>query len=502
MRLACGDAVAAQSLVGKLAERPYLIEGDVDLLWRVCMMDATARVLLGQRSEIAQLMNQYRMLVRQRPWMALQLYSNFTPYLGLLAQESRGFGFLGRLLFSLASRSLSLRRSRGARVWSILLAAQRRLLDLAGAFTSLVLFFIAEPLFGRSAGSTGEPSQPTTSTLSAWMSRPRFGGVPAKGGVSPRKLRWSKEPLVTRAMGGIGDILMMSPGLRALAARRGHPVKFAIKRQFHPLFENNPYVELLDIEGPVVDVQRHRWYNLSNCPAAFHESLRRPFVRRGRVELFARGMGISRRRLERTGQKIDIFLSPEQRQFAESWVAERALGRKRPLVGVQPHSREAYRDHPRMYDLIARLAERYDVLVFHHLPLDLSRAPGAAHTAGLKLGQSLALVERLDAMVCVDSAFLHAAGAFDIPVVTLFGPIDGPLRVVHMQNATVLDARATFGCSPCWRNEDQPCLVTGQLGSSPCMAAIPIESVLDAVAAKLSTNPSGRSRMQAEPVNS
>jgi ADP-heptose:LPS heptosyltransferase len=88
-------------------------------------------------------------------------------------------------------------------------------------------------------------------------------------------------------------------------------------------------------------------------------------------------------------------------------------------------------------------------------------------------------------MVCVDSGFLHAAGAFDVPAVAMFGPTDGKLFTRHLRHATVICANESFACAPCWRNEDLPCQVTGQYGTSPCVAALKVEAVQAAVAEAL-----------------
>ena len=55
--------------------------------------------------------------------------------------------------------------------------------------------------------------------------------------------------LVTRAMGGIGDLLMMTPGLRALKAKRARRPVLAIPLRFFPLFDGNDDVELMNIDG-------------------------------------------------------------------------------------------------------------------------------------------------------------------------------------------------------------------------------------------------------------
>ena len=153
-------------------------------------------------------------------------------------------------------------------------------------------------------------------------------------------------------------------------------------------------------------------------------------------------------------------------------------------VGVQPYARDTYKNHQEIGQFVAALGERYDVIVFHHIETSVA-GPGMASTAGLTLAQSIALVSGLDALVCVDSAFLHAAAAFDVPVVAMFGPTDGVMFTRHHRRAKVIDANERFSCAPCWRNEDLPCSLTGGYGPSPCVAAIKVEPVLAAVEAAL-----------------
>ena len=463
-RFICGHFDEAVTIIGPIAERPYLVEGDFSALWRAFIIDAKARWALGRHRKAADAseFDRLTLLVRIRPLLAIRLFQDFRSFLAHDRRHFRNATSLHRLVSNLAYSSMTQTRQSGNVLMNLVRRILRMGLDLFGGVASLV------------AAHTRQYRDPKVAACKEGAPLETAGGIVSLS-------RSQRETLVTRAMGGIGDLLMMSPGLRALAQRQGHPVKFAIKHQFFPLFEGNPHVELIDMDGPAIDVARYRWRNLSRCPAASHESLRRPFIKRGRVELFARGMGIRRNSLRRSGQKIDVFLSTDQVAFRDAWLQQRGLGRNKALVGVQPHSREAYRDHPRIYDIILRLAENYDVVVFHQSDLPLPHTRGVFSTAGLSLGQSLALVSALDAMVCVDSAFLHAAAAFETPTVALFGPIDGQLRTVHMKNVTVLDARASFGCVPCWRNEDQPCLVTGEVGVSPCMTAIPVDKVLAVV---------------------
>lgn len=292
--------------------------------------------------------------------------------------------------------------------------------------------------------------------------------------------------LVTRGMGGIGDLLMMEPGLEANATRYGRPVHFAIPRKFFPIFDHNPHVELIDIDGPPIDISAYRrFFNLSHCPASRYENRTRPKIKKGRVEIFAKAMAVGRNQLQRQGWQINHFLATDEEAFCDNFLARHGIGKagggERRLVGVQPFSRDSYKDHPAMADIIAAIAREHDVLIFHHVTNGLPEGPGIATTAGLPLGRSLALVSRVDAMVSVDSAFLHAAAAFDVPVVGLFGPTDGRTFTRHHKRVKLLWHRESFGCAPCWRNEDLPCSVSGLLSASPCVAAIRPDEVLAAL---------------------
>jgi ADP-heptose:LPS heptosyltransferase len=292
-------------------------------------------------------------------------------------------------------------------------------------------------------------------------------------------------------MGGIGDLLMMEPGLEALAAKQGRPVDFAIPAKFHAIFRNNPHVNLIDIDGPPIELGTYRfWSNLSDCPAGRYESQHRPYIKKGRVEIFAGAMGIKKAALARQGGKISLFPGADAQTFCDDFLKSQGFGKRR-LIGVQPYSRDSYKDHVAIIPIIRALAKHNDVLIFHHLSDGLPIGPGIASTAGQSLGHSLALVSRLDAMVSVDSAFLHAAAAFDVPVVALFGPTDGRTFTRHHERVSILWKPQSFGCVPCWRNEDVPCTVTGLLSASPCLSAIAVNEVTEAVDAMLAE--SGRS---------
>ncbi|RBP08690.1 ADP-heptose:LPS heptosyltransferase [Roseiarcus fermentans] len=439
----------ALELVSPYADRIYKIEGDRDDILRIMRLDCEARAALGRIKGLGEIaIARARAVTRLWPFGVRSIAASLCDFISFY-RAPVGDGALAWILAASARLAVRSRVPGGP-----LLRRAGRIPALATsqAIASVCLFLL---LWGDLR----------------WTQRPH--GVDRKAA--------KKDIVVTRAMGGIGDLLMMTAGLRALSRKRSTRIKLVIERKFFDLFRNNPYVELVDIDGPPLDVAECKvWRNLTLCPAAKYESKRTPFVKKGRVQLFAGGMGVGKSLLNAHGWHVEYDLDEAQKTFREDFLRAAGLG-SRPIVGVQPYARDSYKDHQEIAHFIAALSKRYDLIIFHHLETRFGEGPGIVSTAGLSLANSLSLVSAIEAMVCVDSAFLHAASAFDVPVVALFGPTDGKLFTRHHRKATVITANDRFACAPCWRNEDLRCSLTGKFGPSPCIAAIDVQPVLDAV---------------------
>lgn len=293
--------------------------------------------------------------------------------------------------------------------------------------------------------------------------------------------------LVTRAMGGIGDLFMMTPGL--LALKQKYPqalIDFAIPKSFHAVFEGLPGIRLLNIDDDPIEIQKYkRWVNLTDCPAGKLESKQYPNVRQNRIEIFARSMGISKPRLSRTHGFLPFYsVREDEREWAQRYL-QQINPEGRPVIGVQPFAADSYRNWPHMEKLVEELSHKYCVLVFHHEPLNGFRFDNVT-TVVEPLRNSIALASLCERLVVLDSSFLHIAAALKVPTIAIFGAISGRLRTKDYPNIQLLaPSKAEFPCYPCWRHEHKPCHLTNGR-ESICLRAISVDSVVSGLKKDLS----------------
>jgi ADP-heptose:LPS heptosyltransferase len=288
-----------------------------------------------------------------------------------------------------------------------------------------------------------------------------------------------KKILITRAMGGIGDFLMMTPGIHALTKKYPKSeIHLAIPKRYFPIFEGNDDVKLLDIEGDFFShLKFNRWFNFTDCPAARKESIASPKVRKSRTEIFSSALKINFFSRLTMPKKPLFFFSQDELDFASQEWKELRLGNK-TVIGVQLHSDETYRDYPLMEKLVEQLAKKYTVMLFDSEPISGFEFENVIKIQNLSIRRAFALAQMCNIIIAPDSSFVHFAAAFDIPTIALFGPIDGKVRTKHYPKCTYLSSEEILGCLPCWRNEEIPCKLTG-MRTSECMKAIQVSKIIN-----------------------
>ena len=94
----------------------------------------------------------------------------------------------------------------------------------------------------------------------------------------------------------------------------------------------------------------------------------------------------------------------------------------------------------------------------------------------MTLGELKSLIKRADLLICNDAGPRHFAKAFDVPVVTVFGPTHPEWTTTSYRAERVV--RVDVDCGPCQQR-------TCPLGHLQCMTGVTVDAVFDAATALL-----------------
>lgn len=315
--------------------------------------------------------------------------------------------------------------------------------------------------------------------------------------------------IVVRAPNWAGDVVMASPGFRAL--RAGHPrarIAVQIRPALAPLLAGAPWFdEVLPLEsyhrGAAALVReglslRHRSrFDLGVClPDSFSAALllRCAGVRRivgyatqGRTALLDVAVALPSGWVARErhvlglveaagcpacGTGLELFVTSREEEVAAALLARHGVGSDDRIVALAPGASYGSsklwpaESFARVGDALAAKGARVVVIGSSEEAALAARVAGAMHAravvlAGLlDLGASKALVRRARVLVCNDAGARHIAVALGVPAVVVFGPTSLAKTPLNLERVRAL--AADVACRPCYHRTcptDHRCMV-------------------------------------------
>lgn len=248
---------------------------------------------------------------------------------------------------------------------------------------------------------------------------------------------------VIRRVGGIGDVLMLTPVLRHL--KREFPnckLTFAIDMHttgnnvYYELVKNAPFVDEI-IDARYVD--RNKYDAVMDASSVCLRYERSGLPPLNRIDLFARAAGITflKQRLPffelETQEKIPVdgmfyvLLHTASNEDKRCWPVEKY----KELIGLLDD-----------LDIVFLVAD------FNGKSRDWSSLPKVRDISNCGIRSLASWIERANVFVGPDSGPMHLAGALKTKSVVLFGSIPPDARINHYSTHTAITSNAA--CAPCW----------------------------------------------------
>lgn len=257
---------------------------------------------------------------------------------------------------------------------------------------------------------------------------------------------------IQRRLGGIGDVLMTTPVVKALKSRYPEAeLTYATDPQYYHgdlfrILEGNPYIDKLVDFRTVNQASYHLFVDLTGiCP---------PYERPGnppinRIDLFARHVGI---RLD--DPLPDYVLTGEEKAWAQT-ILEKWFGNgNHKVVVIHTASVDQRRTWPiknyvqMLHELTEQRAELRFVILDQNRQKENWAIKNCVNASSYGIRQVAALIWAADLFVGPDSGPLHIAGALEKEIVSIFGSTDPAARINYYDGAVAVESG--MPCAPCF----------------------------------------------------
>ena len=274
--------------------------------------------------------------------------------------------------------------------------------------------------------------------------------------------------LISRQCGGIGDMLMLTPTIRAI--KESNPdiplivctsPRYGVTGVLFDLLKNNPYVDKTISVEELIDYDFKKFYNFGTGAECGIEAE----TDRNRIDIFAELGGV-----ELKDKQTVYVVTDREKEWARKWIPH---GKK--LIGIQIHTSTAKRNWPEQKSLLLahKVVDTWKdtaVLLFYEGLIEVKTEPypNIYTVIGLPIRLVAALINECQVLIAPDSGLLHIAGALKVKTIGLFGSTPPMSRISCYPKASVIVGYCPSG--PCWY---------GKCGRGfECMDAITVRSVI------------------------
>jgi ADP-heptose:LPS heptosyltransferase len=278
-----------------------------------------------------------------------------------------------------------------------------------------------------------------------------------------------------RQLGGIGDMLMVTPVFRGLKEKygRGCHVTVATSWDYQAgalplILRNNPYVdEIVRVEPhefATVWMRKNKWEfrNVPNanipfcvidtdlvielsvvCAMTETREMGEPGgVRTHRTDIWCQAANV-----EPTSKRPILNLTDFEIAEGRKWCQDNLGEGKR--IGVVLRAQSVARTWPYAKEFCLDLARcGYKPVSIDFCERAHDQVPACL---GKNIRQVAAVIANLDAVIAPDTGIMHLAGAVGTPVLGLFGSTNGDLRMREYAGHYT-DPTKFVSCGPCWYN--------------------------------------------------
>jgi heptosyltransferase-2 len=262
--------------------------------------------------------------------------------------------------------------------------------------------------------------------------------------------------LVSRQTGGIGDMLMITPTIRAIKeSNPDMPLIVSTTDRYgggrgvlFDILKYNPYVDKAITANELINYQFEKFYNFgTGAENSIEQNGKHPTS--NRIDIFAELAGITLK------DKRPIYIvKDEENELAFKWIESHVDPSRRRLIGMQMRSASSRRDWSQekvlllAFKIVNTWPDTSILLFYEGLFEDYTKSyPNIHNIVGLPIRHVAALINQCSLLITPDSGLMHIGGALKKKMVCLFGSIPPSARLTYYPEAVGVTSNI---CKPCF----------------------------------------------------
>lgn len=278
--------------------------------------------------------------------------------------------------------------------------------------------------------------------------------VPQRADINPAKrvtrlyqLIDSSLPNICVVRGeGIGDVIMLTPTLRAIREMFSNKIVLTVATNtkyldgalVKVLTHNTDIDRIIDRDN--LDESDFDLVINEHCPCIVHEKPMAPPI--NRIDLFARHAGVTLK-----DKKPRYVITRDEIQNGLNWFSNHGFNEKSKVLLVNLFSSAQLRciDDFKIKETISDLALKHQIqsiIITHNsdkqTDIDWKLIPGTVILNNADIRQIASIMVHCNAVLCPDSAILHLAGALEVPTISIFTGTDPRARINYFPQAIAL----------------------------------------------------------------
>jgi len=194
--------------------------------------------------------------------------------------------------------------------------------------------------------------------------------------------------------------------------------------------------------------------------------------------------------------RLEVFLSPEERPWADRFLEENRVGKEEIIIGVSPGGGESWgenavykhwpvENYRELIKAIIRESNSKVIIFGSQSETEICKTVSSdlpedkvINTAGeLTIFQFIALLEKCKLLICNDGGPIHVATGLKVNTVSIFGPVDEKVYGPYPPEENHIVIKKDLPCRPCYRNFRFP----GCDNNHRCLRDITVKEVYSTV---------------------